>query len=66
MKGTLKYSSWKDLFDWLYICGPGCLLRLDKFQNSYAVSCDGISYFPISNRMAKKLIKEFGVEVTVI
>ena len=58
-----KYNSWKSLFDFIYFYGICGKLRLMKMPSGYKISCDGISYFPISNRMAKKLIKEFYIEV---
>ena len=57
----MAYSNWKDLCNWLYIFGVKEDLYIDKIGSYYSISCDGISYFPISKRMAKKLIKEFHV-----
>ena len=63
MMGTWRYNSWKDLFNWLYIITDHKQLRLQcTSKNTYNISIDGISYFPISKRMAKKLLKEFWLE----
>jgi hypothetical protein len=59
----MKYNSWKSLFDFVYFYGICGKLKLMYTAGSYKISCDGISYFPISKRMAKKLIKEWFIEV---
>ena len=64
MKDVLKYNSWKDLFNWLYMFTDHGHLRIHcRDKNTYNISIDGVSYFPISKRMAKKLIKEFWLKV---
>ena len=57
----MKYNSWKDLFNWLYFFGKSGELHLIKMPSGYKISCDKISYFPISNSMAKKVIEEFNI-----
>lgn len=59
----MKCNSWKSLFDFVYFYGICGKLKLMKMPSGYKISCDGISYFPISKRMAKKLIKGWSVEV---
>ena len=59
----MKCNSWKSLFDFVYFYGICGKLKLMKMPSGYKISCDGISYFPISKRMAKKLIKGWCVEV---
>lgn len=66
-----EYKNWKDLYNWLEItcCGIDTdykfhvrLTKIGDKRPDYCITADGYSHFPISRRMAKKLIKE-GVEV---
>ena len=59
-------KSWKDLFDWMEMTFCAVVekntfhVRLEvvgKKKPSYNITADGISYFPVTRRMAKKLIK---------
>jgi hypothetical protein len=59
----MKYNSWRDLFYWLYFLGNSGELDIIKMPSGYKISCDKISYFPISTSMAKKLIQELDMEV---
>lgn len=66
-------KSWKDLFDWMEMTFCAVVekntfhVRLEvvgKKKPSYNITADGISYFPVTRRMANKLIKNgMGVEV---
>lgn len=64
--------NWKDLFDWMEMTFCAVvekntfhvrLQEVGKKKPSYNITADGISYFPVTRRMAKKLIKNgMGVE----
>lgn len=65
-------KNWKDLFDWMEFTFYAAterntfhvrLQEVGKKKPSYNITADGISYFPVTRRMAKKLIKNgIGVE----
>lgn len=66
-----EYENWRDLYNWLemacYTMDTDCkfhvkLVKIGNKRPSYCITADGYSHFPISRRMAKKLIKE-GTEV---
>lgn len=59
-------KNWKDLFDWMEMTFCAVVkkntfhVRLEvvgKKKPSHNITADGISYFPVTRRMAKKLIK---------
>jgi len=63
--------NWKDLFNWMEVIFYAVtesntfhvrLQKVGKEKPSYNITADGISYFPVTRRMAKKLIKN-GIEV---
>lgn len=64
--------NWKDLFDWMEFTFYAVternafhvrLQEVGRKKPSYNITADGISYFPVTRRMAKKLIKNgMGVE----
>ena len=58
--------NWKDLFDWMEMTFCAVVekntfhVRLEvvgEKKPSYSITADGISYFPVTRRMARKLIK---------
>lgn len=65
-------KNWKDLFDWMEFTFYAAterntfhvrLQEVGKKKPSYNITADRISYFPVTRRMAKKLIKNgMGVE----
>lgn len=63
--------NWKDLYNWMeFTCysidtDSKFYVRLNKVgekKPSYNITADGISYFPVTRRMAKKLIKN-GIKI---
>lgn len=59
-------KSWKDLFDWMEITFYAVVekntfhVRLQvvgEKKPSYSITADGISYFPVTRKMAKKLLR---------
>lgn len=59
-------KSWKDLFDWMEITFYAVVEKntfhvrlqvIGEKKPSYSITADGISYFPVTRKMAKKLIK---------
>lgn len=59
-------KSWKDLFDWMEITFYAVVKKntfhvrlqvVGEKKPSYSITADGISYFPVTRKMAKKLIK---------
>lgn len=59
-------KSWKDLFDWIEITFYAVVEKntfhvrlqvIGEKKPSYSITADGISYFPVTRKMAKKLIK---------
>lgn len=64
--------NWRDLYNWMeFTCysidtDSKFYVRLNRVggkKPSYSITADGFSYFPITRRMAKKLIKNgVGVE----
>jgi hypothetical protein len=66
-------KSWKDLFDWMEMTFYAVVkkntfhVRLQVVggkRPSYSITADGISYFPVTRKMAKKLLRNgIGVEV---
>lgn len=59
-------KSWKDLFDWMEITFYAAVekntfhVRLQvvgEKKPSYSITADGISYFPVTRKMAKKLLR---------
>lgn len=66
-------KSWKDLFDWMEMTFYAVVeentfhvrLRVvGEKKPSYSITADGISYFPVTRKMAKKLLRNgMGVEV---
>lgn len=66
-------KNWKDLFDWMEMTFCAVVkknifhVRLEvvgKKKPSYNITADGISYFPVTRRMAKKLLRN-GIDVEV-
>ena len=55
-------KNWKELFEWLWIIDSKLELEIEKYDDSYKITCDKISYFPISEKMAKEL-NAIGVEI---
>lgn len=65
-------KSWKDLFDWMEITFYAVvekntfhvrLQAVGEKKPSYSITADGISYFPVTRKMAKKLLRNgIGVE----
>lgn len=57
-------KNWKDLFDWMEITSSlhVRLQVIGKKKPSYSITVDGISYFPVTRKMAKKLLKD-GIDV---
>lgn len=66
-------KSWKDLFDWMEMTFYTVVKKntfrvrlqvVDEKKPSYSITADGISYFPVTRKMAKKLLRNgIGVEV---
>lgn len=66
-------KSWKDLFDWMEMTFYSVVKKntfhvrlqvVDEKKPSYSITADGISYFPVTRKMAKKLLRNgMGVEV---
>lgn len=66
-------KSWKDLFDWMEITFYAVVEKntfhvilqvVGEKKPSYSITADGISYFPVTRKMAKKLLRNgMGVEV---
>ena len=66
-------KSWKDLFDWMEITFYTVVEKITfhvrlqvvgEKKPSYSITADGISYFPVTRKMAKKLLRNgMGVEV---
>lgn len=63
--------NWKDLYNWMeFTCysidtDSRFYVRLKKVGEknpSYNITADGISYFPVTRRMAKKLVKN-GIKI---
>lgn len=65
-------KNWKDLFDWMETTFYAVVkkstfhVRLEvvgEKKPSYSITADGISYFPVTRKMAKKLLRNgMGVE----
>ena len=65
-------KSWRDLFDWMEMTFYEVVekntfhVRLQvvgEKKPSYSITADGISYFPVTRKMAKKLLRNgIGVE----
>lgn len=58
--------NWKDLFEWMEVTCYQIdtdnkfqvrLREIGRKNPSYSITADGFSYFPVTKRMAKKLIK---------
>mgnify|MGYP006993847525 FL=1 len=59
-------KGWRDLFDWMEITFYAVVekntfhVRLQvvgEKKPSYSITADGISYFPVTRKMAKKLLR---------
>lgn len=59
-------KNWKDLFDWMETTFYAVVKKntfhvrlqvIGENKPSYSITADGISYFPVTRKMAKKLIK---------
>jgi hypothetical protein len=66
-------KNWKDLFDWMETTFYAVVKKstfhvrlqvIGEKKPSYSITADGISYFPVTRKMAKKLLRNgMGVEV---
>ena len=59
-------KSWKDLFDWMEMTFYAVVEKntfhvrlrvIGEKKLSYSITADGISYFPVTRKMAKKLLR---------
>lgn len=66
-------KNWKDLFDWMETTFYAVVKKntfhvrlqvIGEKKSSYSITADGISYFPVTRKMAKKLLKN-GMSVEV-
>lgn len=66
-------KSWKDLFDWMETTFYAVVKKntfhvrlqvVGEKKLSYSITADGISYFPVTRKMAKKLLRN-GMEAEV-
>lgn len=66
-------KNWKDLFDWMETTFYAVVKKstfhvrlqvVGEKKPSYSITADGISYFPVTRNMAKKLLRN-GMSVEV-
>ncbi len=59
-------KSWRDLFDWMEMTFYAVVKKstfhvrlqvVGEKKPSYSITADGISYFPVTRKMAKKLLR---------
>lgn len=59
-------KNWKDLFDWMETTFYAVVKKstfhvrlqvIGEKKPSYSITADGISYFPVTRKMAKKLLR---------